>query len=59
MVETDDPKHIAQAFNRYFLLYPETIQNNIPDANCDFLNVLPLNPNTMFFYDSKSFKWIQ
>ena len=32
-IETDDPKHIAQAFNRYFVLYPETIQNNISDAN--------------------------
>ena len=55
-IETDDPKHIAQAFNRYFVLYPETIQNNIPDANCDFSVVIPLNPNTMFLYDSTEFE---
>ena len=55
-IETDNPKHIAQTFNRYFVLYPGTIQNSVPDANCDFSNVIPLNPNTMLLYDSTEFE---
>ena len=55
-IETDDPKHITQAFNRYFVLYPKTVQDNIPDAICDFPNAVLLNPSTMFLYDSTEFE---
>ena len=58
-IETVDHKHIAQAFKRYFVLYPETIQNYIPDASCDFSNVIPFNPNTMFLYESTEFDWMR
>ena len=50
--ETDDPERIAQMFNNYFISYPKTVQEGIPNSNYDFSDLIPRNPNTMFLFES-------
>ena len=41
---------ISEAFGRYFIENPRTINNSIPQCNASFSNRIPTNDNTMFFY---------